>query len=85
MRNHFYGANMFIFLIYDLISRYVDVSTGPGQHFVFAVERYSEMPRNNLGFSLLQRKWASISVNQVSSMMYMGQILKNITLYFSGY
>lgn len=44
--------------------RYIRVSTGPGCHFVFAVIRTPEMPKNNVGFSLVQRKWAAISVNQ---------------------
>lgn len=44
--------------------RYIRVSTGPGHHFVFAIIRTHEMPKNNIGFSLVQRKWAAISVNQ---------------------
>lgn len=40
------------------------MSTGPGQHFVFAIIRTNELPKNNVGFSLVQRKWAAISVNQ---------------------
>ena len=44
---------------------YIDVSTGPGQHFIFAVERSPEVPPRSVGFSLLQRKWATLSINQV--------------------
>ncbi|KAG5678300.1 hypothetical protein PVAND_007987 [Polypedilum vanderplanki] len=43
---------------------YVDVSTGPGQHFIFAIERSVEVPPKFVGFSLLQRKWATLSINQ---------------------
>lgn len=40
------------------------MSTGPGQHFVFSIIRTPELPKNSVGFSLVQRKWAAISVNQ---------------------
>lgn len=46
--------------------KYIDVSTGPGQHFIFAVERSNEVPPRCIGFSLLQRKWATLSINQVN-------------------
>lgn len=46
------------------LNRYIRVSTGPGQHFVFSIIKTSEVPKNNVGFSLVQRKWAAISVNQ---------------------
>lgn len=44
--------------------KYIDVSTGPGQHFVFAIEKSTEVPQRCVGFSLLQRKWATLSINQ---------------------
>ncbi|XP_037025989.1 vesicle-fusing ATPase 1-like isoform X2 [Bradysia coprophila] len=44
--------------------QYIEVSTGPGQHFVFAIHRSDDVPRNAIGFSLLQRKWATLSINQ---------------------
>lgn len=44
--------------------KYIEVSTGPGQHFVFAIERSHEVPSYTIGFSLLQRKWATLSINQ---------------------
>lgn len=44
--------------------KYIEVSTGPGQHFVFAIHRAPEIPRLSVGFSLLQRKWATLSINQ---------------------
>lgn len=40
------------------------MSTGPGQHFVFAIERSNQVPQNGVGFSLLQRKWGTLSINQ---------------------
>lgn len=40
------------------------MSTGPGQHFVFAIERSTDVPNNSIGFSLLQRKWGTLSINQ---------------------
>lgn len=45
--------------------KYIDVCTGPGQHFIFAIERSPEVPPRSVGFSLLQRKWATLSINQV--------------------
>lgn len=45
--------------------KYIDVCTGPGQHFVFCIERTPEVPPRCVGFSLLQRKWATLSINQV--------------------
>lgn len=44
--------------------KYIDVSTGPGQHFVFSVELHPDIQRGFIGFSLLQRKWATLSINQ---------------------
>ncbi|PSN54659.1 Vesicle-fusing ATPase 1 [Blattella germanica] len=44
--------------------KHIEVSTGPSQHFVFSVRFHPEIPRCNVGFSLPQRKWASLSINQ---------------------
>lgn len=44
--------------------RYVEISTGPGRHYVFAILRSPEVTKQTIGFSLLQRKWANLSVNQ---------------------
>lgn len=44
--------------------KYIEVSTGPGQHYVFSLERTVEVPRGCVGFSLVQRKWATLSINQ---------------------
>ena len=46
------------------IFRHIEVTTGPNQHFVFSVKSYDGMPRGNVGFSLPQRKWATLSLNQ---------------------
>ncbi|EDS38198.1 vesicular-fusion protein Nsf1 [Culex quinquefasciatus] len=43
---------------------YIDVSTAPGAHFIFSVERCHDVPNYCIGFSLLQRKWATLSINQ---------------------
>jgi len=40
------------------------VSTGPSQHYVFTIKFSSEVPKDNVGFSLPQRKWATLSLNQ---------------------
>lgn len=52
------------FLWPSSIASYIEVSTGPGQHFVFAIHRTPEVPKGSVGFSLLQRKWATLSINQ---------------------
>ncbi|XP_062127108.1 vesicle-fusing ATPase 2-like [Drosophila sulfurigaster albostrigata] len=44
--------------------KYVDISPGPGQHYKFALEKISDLPRSHVGFSLVQRKWATLSINQ---------------------
>lgn len=44
--------------------RYADISPGSGQHYIFALERTPEVPRSHVGFSLVQRKWATLSINQ---------------------
>ncbi|XP_064550022.1 vesicle-fusing ATPase 2 [Drosophila montana] len=44
--------------------KYVDISPGPGQHYIFALEKIVDLPRGHVGFSLVHRKWASLSINQ---------------------
>ncbi|XP_076642480.1 vesicle-fusing ATPase 1 [Halictus rubicundus] len=44
--------------------RHIEVTTAPNQHFVFTVKRHHEVPRGTVGFSLPQRKWATLSLNQ---------------------
>lgn len=51
---------------FSLEDKYIDVCTGPGQHFIFAIECSLEVPKGCVGFSLLQRKWATLSINQVN-------------------
>lgn len=47
-----------------LFFRHVDVNTGAGQHFVFSVKPHPAIPPRHIGFSLPQRKWAVLSLNQ---------------------
>ncbi|KAH8374142.1 hypothetical protein KR200_000068, partial [Drosophila serrata] len=44
--------------------KYADISPAPGQHFIFALEKTVEVPSGYVGFSLVQRKWAMVSINQ---------------------
>ncbi|GLV44463.1 comatose [Carabus blaptoides fortunei] len=44
--------------------KYIEVTTGSSQHFMFAVQCHPEVPLNQVGFSLPQRKWAVLSLNQ---------------------
>lgn len=40
------------------------VHTTGGQNFAFSIKRHHEVPRLHVGFSLPQRKWAVLSINQ---------------------
>ncbi|XP_078049968.1 vesicle-fusing ATPase 1 [Augochlora pura] len=44
--------------------RHIEVTTAPNHHFVFTVKRHHDVPRGTVGFSLPQRKWATLSLNQ---------------------
>lgn len=44
--------------------KHIEVSTGPSQHYVFTIRFHSDVPRGTVGFSLPQRKWATLSLNQ---------------------
>ncbi|XP_025987829.1 vesicle-fusing ATPase 1 [Solenopsis invicta] len=44
--------------------RHIEVTTTPNHHFVFSVRTHHEIPRGTVGFSLPQRKWATLSLNQ---------------------
>lgn len=44
--------------------RHIRINTGGSQTFVFSVKCHPGVPRNNIGFSLPQRKWAVLSLNQ---------------------
>jgi len=43
---------------------HIDVRTGPGQHFVFTIEPDAKVSQGTVAFSLPQRKWATLSLNQ---------------------
>lgn len=43
---------------------HISVTTGPGSRFVFTVECDERVPKGHLGFSMPQRKWAVLSLNQ---------------------
>lgn len=51
-------------MCFSLCIRYITLSTAPEYRYVFAIIKTPDIPRNNIGFSLVQRKWASLSVNQ---------------------
>ena len=51
-------------LIYIQTCPHIDVRTGPGQHFVFTVEPDAKVTQGTVAFSLPQRKWATLSLNQ---------------------
>ncbi|XP_008556962.1 vesicle-fusing ATPase 1 [Microplitis demolitor] len=44
--------------------KYIEVTTLPNQNYVFTVETHNDVPRGCVGFSLPQRKWAALSVDQ---------------------
>ena len=43
--------------------RHITVSTGPNQNFLFTVKT-GPVQRGQVGFNLLQRKWATLSLGQ---------------------
>jgi len=43
---------------------HIDVRTGPGQHFVFSIQADAKVTQGTVAFSLPQRKWAVLSLNQ---------------------
>ncbi|CAH0556073.1 unnamed protein product, partial [Brassicogethes aeneus] len=47
-------------------TKHIEVHTGAGygQNFVFSIKSHPSIPRSNVGFSLPQRKWAVLSLNQ---------------------
>ncbi|PNF26292.1 Vesicle-fusing ATPase 1 [Cryptotermes secundus] len=44
--------------------KHIEVSTGASQHYVFTVRFHPDVPRGTVGFSLPQRKWATLSLSQ---------------------
>ncbi|KAJ8932437.1 hypothetical protein NQ314_014651 [Rhamnusium bicolor] len=47
-----------------LCLRHIKVHTGGGQNFIFSIKPHPSIPRYQVGFSLPQRKWAVLSLNQ---------------------
>nr|XP_023011669.1 vesicle-fusing ATPase 1-like [Leptinotarsa decemlineata] len=45
-------------------AKHIRIHTGGGQDFVFSVKSHSGVSRYHVGFSLPQRKWAVLSLNQ---------------------
>ncbi|XP_019879561.1 vesicle-fusing ATPase 1-like [Aethina tumida] len=47
-------------------AKHIEVNTGAGygSSFVFSIKSHPSIPRANIGFSLPQRKWAVLSLNQ---------------------
>ncbi|KOC60817.1 Vesicle-fusing ATPase 1 [Habropoda laboriosa] len=43
---------------------HIEVTTAPNYHFVFTIKRHNEVLSGTVGFSLPQRKWATLSLNQ---------------------
>nr|XP_022906775.1 vesicle-fusing ATPase 1-like [Onthophagus taurus] len=44
-------------------TKHIDVNTGSG-HFIFSIKSSYDVPKGQIGFSLPQRKWAVLSLNQ---------------------
>ncbi|CAG9761013.1 unnamed protein product [Ceutorhynchus assimilis] len=44
--------------------KHIQINTGGGQTFVFSIKSHPGVPRSHVGFSLPQRKWAVLSLNQ---------------------
>jgi hypothetical protein len=59
--NPHFSDHFFVFTIYI---RHIEVQTSPGQSFIFSVRHFRGIPAGSIGFSLLQRKWAVLSLNQ---------------------
>nr|CAH0108085.1 unnamed protein product [Daphnia galeata] len=44
--------------------KHVEICTSPGQCFVFTIKSHRDVSPNSIGFGLLQRKWATLSLGQ---------------------
>lgn len=44
--------------------RFIDIHTGGNQHYIFSIKSHIDVPKKHVGFSLPQRKWAVLSLNQ---------------------
>lgn len=53
-----------IYIFFIICCRHIEVTTAPNYHFVFTVKTHHEIPPGTVGFSLPQRKWATLSLNQ---------------------
>lgn len=80
------NASMLIYAVFLSLFRHIEVTTAPNCHFVFTVKTHHEISRGSVGFSLPQRKWATLSLNQeievrpyhfdpTSNMEYLGTIV----------
>lgn len=49
--------------------RHIEIATGPSQHFVFSIRFYGGVDRGTVGFSAPQRKWATLSIGQVTDVL----------------
>ncbi|KAI5750413.1 hypothetical protein M8J76_015458 [Diaphorina citri] len=45
-------------------TKHIEVTTGPGRHYIFTLAYSPDVKRGFIGFSLLQRKWAELSLHQ---------------------
>ncbi|XP_067931264.1 vesicle-fusing ATPase-like [Watersipora subatra] len=64
---------------------HITVTTGPSQNFVFSIKNDGKVAPGTIGFSLPQRKWASLSLNQeITVRPYMAnpakEYISNLTL-----
>lgn len=76
----FYKQLLYKIVNFDNINfRHIEVSTGPS-HFVFSIRFYSGVDRGTVGFSAPQRKWATLSIGQVSTFNYFHIILNTLKL-----
>lgn len=57
----------------DKKCRHVEIYTSPHMKFVFSVKNCDRMQKGYMGFNLMQRRWANVSLNQdltVKSFMF---------------
>src|SRR3954451_14712619 len=43
-------------------TRYIQVITGPAHRYLFKIENHGDVRQGEIGFTMPQRKWASISL-----------------------
>ncbi|XP_038048749.1 vesicle-fusing ATPase-like isoform X1 [Patiria miniata] len=49
---------------FDEKTKHIEVKTSPSSRFIFSVKDHPSIQRGTVGFSLPQRKWAVLSINQ---------------------